>query len=556
MSLAYKLWKIGSVLEEKDIKDAIKESTEIQEGKEPDYVNIDFQFENMILKNVELSDYAISKENMFFTKKIGGSGSGIYYLFPNLNIQNETLEKKFYQLIQTINNINNSHFANGSNKRNVDQIIRKYEEVELHLEEEALKHTLEVKGNKKDEKKLEKIRKKISDNDITIDSTGQRLIDIFKVIIRYRKWNYWFWFSINGKSFCKLMPEIWDNWYQYPAIRDENAKKKEDYDSFTNEITEIGYRPEIKVFSYDNYHENLKFRINENLPLSLESAKHIKFGWIYILKNLVFHYKGFEYIIVPNFLSDNPEIYKSVLKRFTQANKNNKNRRQSLTSFEDKEKKLNKEIEQYDKKKSKQKNDIENLNLLKMQKQNILEKIKESDPGFIEQINSEIDETGDLKNSITIDYLFVSLNRTDLSFEIKGSIEDVIPSQISKVVRSMSSNHVCELVTLKKRDQEKTYLQDFFNRNELYFALNRSSQKHRNTVLKEKLYLIKLLLNDEKIKFDDLLSRFEKNREFNYENKKRLLKDGIKEWISFPDKFIKDENNIRKLLMDLDKIKE
>jgi len=260
MSLAYKLWKIGSVLEEKDIEDAIKDSTEIKEGNEPDYVNIDFRFENGILKNIELNDNAISGKNMFFTKKTGGSGSGIYYLFPNLNIQNETLEKKFYQLIQTVNNIENCHFTDGDNKEYVDQIIKKYKEVELHLEEEALKYKLGEKRNGNDEKKLEKIRIKISDNDIKIDSIGQLLIDIFKVVLKYRKGNYWFWFSIDGKSFCDLMPEIWINWFKSPAIKDKNVKNIEGYDAFTNKITEIGYRPEIKVFSYDNYHDNLKIQ--------------------------------------------------------------------------------------------------------------------------------------------------------------------------------------------------------------------------------------------------------------------------------------------------------
>lgn len=522
MSLAYKLWKIGSVLEEEDIKKAIKDSTEIKEGNEPDYVNIDFQFENRILKNVELRDNSISGEKVFFTKKTGGSGSGIYYLFPNLNIQNETLEKKITQLINTINNIKDCNFVDSRNKEYIQQINLKCDDWKAILK------------------------------------NGQKEFNdgIIEKILNYKKGNYWFWFSINGKSFYELMPEIWDNWYKSPVKKDEYAEKKEGYDFFTNGIAEIGYKPEIKVFSYDNYHKDLKFRVNENLPLSFESAKNIRFGWIYILKNLVFYYKGLEYIIIPNFLSDNSEIYKLVLKRLKQANKNNKNKRQSLTSFEDKEKRLNKDIEKYEKKKNNQKKDIEKLNILKMEKENILEEIKKSERGLIQQFNDEIEETGNLKDSIIIDYLFVTLNRTDLSFEIKGSIEDVIPSRISTVVKSMSTNNVCELVTLKRRDKGKTYIQDFFNREELYFAVNKSSQNNRNTILKENLYLARLLLNDEKIKFDDLLRRFEENREFNYENKKRILKDGIKEWIGFPDKFIKDENNVTKLLTDLDKIKE
>jgi len=525
MSLAYKLWKIGSVLEEKDIKEAIKDNPEIKEGRELEYVNVDFQFENGLLKNIELKDSSISKENMFFTKKIGGSGGGIYYLFPNLNIQNETLEKKIIQLINTVNHIKNCNFADGKNKEYIEQINLKCEDWKT-----------ELKNSKK--KPEDKIVEKV---------------------LNYQKGNYWFWFSINRKSFSELMPEIWDNWYKSPAIKDENVKKKEGYDAFTNEMAEIDYRPEIKVFSYDNYHDNLKSRINENLPLSLESAQNIKFGWIYILENLVFYYKGLEYIIIPNSLSDDPDMYKLVLKRLKQANQNIKFKRESLTSFVDKERKLSKDIKKYEKKKNKQKNDIEELKHLEIEKQNILEeinKIEQTDSGLIHQYNDEIKETGNLKNSITIDYIFVSLNRTDLSFEIKGSIEDVIPGHISKVVKSMIDNNICELVTLKKRNKEQTYIQDFFNRYELYFALNRSTKNNRNSILKEKLYLAKLLLSDQKIKFNDLLRRFERNRGFDYENKKRLLKDGIKEWIAFPDKFVKDENNVRNFLSDLEKIKE
>jgi len=306
----------------------------------------------------------------------------------------------------------------------------------------------------------------------------------------------------------------------------------------------------------------LKFRINENLPLSLESARNIKFGWIYILKNLVFYYKGLEYIVIPNFLSDDSEVCKLVLKRLKQANQNNKDKRQSLAFFVDKEKKLSKDIGKYEKKKNIQEMDIEKLNILRKEKENILgeiDKIVETDHGQFQQFYKEISETGELKDSIIIDYIFISLNKTDSSFEIKGSIEDVIPGHISRVVKSMSDNDVCELVTLKNRDNGKTYIQDFFNRNELYLILNKATKdkkyKLKNLIIKERLYLARLLLSDEKIKFDDLLRRFEKNREFNYENKRRR-KDGNKEWIEFSGKFVQNESNVRKFLTNLDKIKE
>lgn len=74
MSLAYKLWKIGSVLEKGDMEKALRDDGEANDGKETEYVNVDFQFVNGILKKAEIKDDSVSKEKMFFTKKIGGSG--------------------------------------------------------------------------------------------------------------------------------------------------------------------------------------------------------------------------------------------------------------------------------------------------------------------------------------------------------------------------------------------------------------------------------------------------------------------------------------------------
>jgi CRISPR-associated protein Csh1 len=87
MSLAYKLWKIGNALDEDDIKIAIKDEAEFEESKEPTYLNINFKIENDDITEIEFSDNAISYEKLFFSKKIGGSGGGMYYLYPNLNIR-------------------------------------------------------------------------------------------------------------------------------------------------------------------------------------------------------------------------------------------------------------------------------------------------------------------------------------------------------------------------------------------------------------------------------------------------------------------------------------
>ncbi len=125
-----------------------------------------------------------------------------------------------------------------------------------------------------------------------------------------------------AKPFLKLCPEVWANWYKSPVA--PLKEESQGYDVFTNKETIVGYRPEFKIFSYDQYHDSLNYRIRENLPLSLESARNIKFAWSYILEKLVFFYKGLEYIIIPNMLYDDKEAYRKILKRLVRANKGNK----------------------------------------------------------------------------------------------------------------------------------------------------------------------------------------------------------------------------------------
>jgi len=595
MSLAYKLWKIGSVLNENDIKKALKSDTESKDGKEFNYVNVNFIIENEEIKGIEVNENAISKEKMFFSKKIGGSGSGMYYLYPNLVIKDikkgkeiEENEKKIYQLKNTIEK-SVLKFCNDKIKNKVKLIIKKFEDIKEYIYKAKLTIFNEIKKNKENDiadkleeklnmensnenfKKIEKeintlskeikniakninsLSKEIDKNKIT--DWDSKILNMCKQTLQKEYSDYWFWFSINGKTFYELMPEIWDNWYKCPVIKNNNAK--EGYDAFTNQEAEIGYKPEIKIFSYDNYHDSLNFRINDNLPLSFESARNIKFSWMYILEDLVFYYKGLEYLIIPNLISDNPDILKTILERFRRANKKTGINKTILESLQDQERKLENDIKKLGKKKI-LKEINQKLEELKKQKETVSAEIEKIDLCMIQKIEDEINEVGDLKDSITVDYIFASINRTNLSFEIKGSIEDIVPSHVRNIVTLMRREgcQINDLVTLKKRDREKTYLQDFFNRNELYFALNRSSRNNANAILAERLFLARLLLTNEKIKKEDLLRRFEINREFNYHKKKRLTKDGIKEWINFPDSFIKYENNIMNFLNKLNKIKE
>lgn len=570
MSFAYKLWKIGRILTENEIMDSVYDKAEMAEGEEPQFVNINFQVLNNEVKDILYSKNSISKEKIFFTKKIGGSGDGIYYLYPNLNIRKENLKKKIIQLVNTLKS-SIRVYANEQNQKIAELIFLKFEEIKKYIERAEVELELihlkkqyeelnESSIHKEDGTTAQKIDKKIAKNNEkctklieTRNFWDHLLLKLCRYLVDFPKGNYWLWFSINGKTFYELMPEVWSNWYENPVSIRDNLKIG--YDAFANKETEVGYKPEVKVFSYDQYHKSMEYRLNENLPLSLESARNIKFAWMYILNNLVFYYKGLEYIIIPNLISDDAGLYKTVLNRFRRANKKSSEKKSKLEKFNAQEKGLEKDIDKLKKKEKLNKSNNENLNKLVQQSEETLSKIKELDTGMIREFDEQLNEVGDIKNSITVDYIFTSINRTNLSFEIKGSIEDVIPSQVRNVVTEMANYNIRDLVKFGKRDRNETLLQDFFNREELSFILNRSQKNNGNKILQERLYMARLLLTNTKIEIDQLLQRFETNRLLGYDKKKRLTKDGISEWIEFSKNFTTNENNIYNFLKRLGKIK-
>ncbi|MCD4693076.1 MAG: hypothetical protein K8R79_09190, partial [Calditrichales bacterium] len=409
MSLTYKLWKIGNILTEEEIEEVIKSSPDIKDVQEINYVNINFKVVNNEIYGFFISDESIEKNKLFFTKKIGGT-SNAYYLYPNLNLklsEKDKLEDKFKIIKNTL----------------LNSVLKFSEQEHTFLIEEAIGYC--QKQEKEIKQELAKYKKK--------------------------EGIYWLWLSINGKTFFELMPEVWDNWYKNPVLRNENAGMG--YDALTNTEGEIGYKPDIKVFSYDNYHKSLKYRIDDNLPLSLESAKKIKFAWMYILENLVFYYKGLEYIILPNLLSDNDKILKNIINRLRRANNKTNLKSSSLEKLKAQENKFIKELEKIKNKKQ----DVEKLNIEK-ELEETDDEIKKRELGIIQEFNEQIQELDELKNSITLDYIFTSIDRKNLSFTIKGTIEDVIPSQLSNVVKDMREFNISDLVTLKKRDKDKIYL--------------------------------------------------------------------------------------------------
>ncbi|MBU0992176.1 MAG: TM1802 family CRISPR-associated protein [Proteobacteria bacterium] len=571
MSFAYKLWKIGQVLTDDDLWNAMLDSGDHSGESDLQYINIDFTLSGDTIDCIDLKKSSISSDRLFFTKKIGGT-SNSYYLYPNLNLQKSLVKDKIQLLVNTLK-YGMLNYVGDHNRKTVESVLSEIEGIKKYIDRaesemvlsDLIKHrdrlneeATRCDGGKNDkeivkaEKDIRKAGKKVQASIAALETWNKQLLKICSELVVQPKGEYWIWLSINGETFYELMPEIKENWFREPVF---SSDLKKGFDAFTNIETDIGYKPEVRVFSYDQYHDSMNYRLNENLPLSLESARKIKFAWMYIINNLVFYFKGLEYVVIPNILSDDAGLYKTVLERFRRANVKSNHKKSVLEQHNAQEKKLEKDIEKI-KKKINEKNKKEWVEL-EQQRKDLLEIIDQMDTGLIKEFNEQIEEIGDLKNSITIDYLFTKIDRTNLSFEIKGSLEDVVPSRIQVVVSEMNrpEHLISDRVKLGKRHRDETLLQDYFNRKELAFVLNRSQLNNANTILQEKLYLARLLLTDTKINLDSLMARFEENRLYGYDMKKRLNKEGTYLWIEHTSWFTGQEDTVFNFLKRLDKIK-
>ena len=517
MSLAYKLWRIGKVLTREEIKGVIKTNPDaiLKPGDEPEYINLDFSIDASGEASLEIKQSAVSKQSMFFTKKLGGSGGGIYYLYPNLVLKLTAQQNLASKLPLLINTIKNSvlEFAKNENSALALSVMDYFE---TRKEDPNMEPLNNIKGG-----------------------------------------IFWFWISINGRTLPDLMPEVWDNWFETPVTRLKEAELG--YDSFTDKETIVGYRPEFKIFSYDQYHDSLNYRVRDNLPLSLESAGKIKLAWIYILEKLVFYYKGLEYIILPNLIMDDDESFREIIARLVKANTMTKRKPKKLQALRKEEKLLLKNLEKL-RHKSKDKKKLNHGQVKKIQEleknhEETIRFITEMDTGHITEFMTQANYLAELKNAVTLDFIFTTINRTNLSFEVKGFIEDVMPSRLSQVVDIMREKKIDENIGLRARVKNKTYLQDYFNRDELFFVLSKTQQNNGNRILQERLHIARLLLTDTTITLENLMKRFEFNREFDYAHKKRV-NNGIRDWINFPANYTRQEETVLSFFQTLNKIKE
>lgn len=523
MSLAYKLWKIGKALKKEDIKKVVQTNpdTLVKAGDEPEYVNLDFQIDDSGDVELEIRHDSVSKREMFFTKTLGGRGEGYYYLYPNLVLKltdTQSLASKLFLLINTMKN-SVLEFSGEEKKFLAQAVVDFFEE---RKEDPSLAPLEEIKGG-----------------------------------------IFWFWISINGQTLPTLMPEVWDNWFDRPAIRLKKAGPG--YDVFTGKETIVGYRPEFKIFSYNEYHDSLKHRVMDNLPLSLESAGKMKLAWIYILEKLVFYYKGLEYIILPNLIMDDDESLKIIIDRLAKANDMTKGKQEKLKTLRNEEKEVIEKLGKLRKRiKSKNKPDQEIEKEVQKQERKYADKVQvidQEDTGHITEFKNQADSLQELKHAVTLDFIFTKLDPKTGSFEVKGSIEDVVPSRLTRIVKTMQAKKIDERINRWASKMEgKTYLQDFFNRDELYYATKNTQQNYKNHTgknrsLQERVHLSRLLLTDTAISLENLMKRFEFNREYDYAHKKRI-NNGVRDWVNYPSTYRQQEETVLSFFQTLNKIKE
>lgn len=459
MSLVQKLYNIGNLVSDDDFTSLLKTDFDASSYT---VLSLNFSVNNQALvKKPTLTKTSLDKLDTFFTKAIGGRGSGYFYLYPNFVYQKESdLYKKFKNTAPTFEK-SVLVFANEQNQnlaRPVFEYIKNYEKDELELK-------------------------------------------------TFAKNDYLLIFKINGKTIRELMPEILTNFIQDCAFPHSDIKLQKSIDFITKKEDICGYNPDVKFFTFDNYHDKFKEQIVTKLPLSQKSAYTIKKGWIYAINNLRFYHKGLEYIIIPSMIKFDKKAYKIILDGFKKV--------QKTYSLEDKASK---------------------------------------EDSFIRKLQKEVGDLEMIKSSY-VDLYFTDINIVNLSVKILGSMENILPSNIRDVGAKMMEQKVCDYYSIEKKKDGFLCLSDYFSVDEFFTRFKKIKDLLENKVLQEKIYLTKLLLGYEKIEYSKLLDKFEHFREFDFENKKKLNDKNTKEWIEFSDNFIQNEDRTIKFLDSINTIK-
>lgn len=522
MSLSNKLYEIGKTITDKSLIESLIRRFP-DNAKDYETVTINFEIKKNKIINLDISKKTV--ENSFFSEKLGGSGSAIFYIYPALIVHDEKLidaskkppKGKFVQLKNTLENIINQGYAN---------------------------------------KPHESVLKLIFDS---LESTN-----IIEKLKNYSKGNYLYSVTLNGKSLYESMPEIWDNWFERPARVYTNLDTKQFYDATDGESSEIGYNPEIGCYTVNNYNDKLKHRIIDNLPLSQKSAKYIKFGWLYAKNHLLFYFDGMQYLILPSFAKENHDELLEVLNKLRIANENSVSNRDSIRAIANEEAQLQKEIKKLENLKKRDQETIlkknDDLKELQNTKSTLEEKVA---TGLFTDFGNEIHDLESIYG-VTLDFIFMQINKSEV--KIYGSLEEVLPSKVLSLVKAMKRYNIDDTLKIKDKDYTQTYLHDYFHRNELYFHILNSKRNdpkdivYRPKILEERFFLAKLLLGGGTISRHELYKRFEFHSMFNYDHTKRLDQEQCHVWLSQNNGYelYQHENQMLSFLKDehINKLKE
>ncbi len=516
MSLAQKLYNIGkATTDKKSIKSLIIREPDSSTDYQTVAIDFSIKKEKAIFRDISNNYY----ENVFYTDKLTNSSNPPIYLYPSLLIHNlnkkSTPYDKIVQLQASLKNIITYHYA-----------------------------------NKKNEQLLQSILEQISDKEI---------VDKLKV---YPKGDYLYLITVDSKSLFEIMPEIWDGWFNSPAIPYKDLEPKEFYDFISTKQIEVGYNPDIGCYTVNNYNDKLKHRIIDNIPLSKESARYIKFGWLYVRKYLMFYFDGMSFSIVPSYVKENEEEFKEILSKLKLANEQSKQKRNSLKNIANEEALIKKELDKLEKRKKKDKQKIEETKDRLKTKQKSKKKFNIAD-GLLTNFKEDIQDL-EFYQGLTVDFIFMEFNKNEV--KIYGSIEEVLPSRVSKLVKKMKEYNIKDTLLIGNKDYTQTYLHDFFHRDELYFYMmnkrknDPKDSSYRPKILEERFSFARLLLTNSQISQTDLYRRFEFNTEFDYEHKKRVNEKGTKLWFDKERglKVYQDEQNILSFFKDrqINKIKD
>lgn len=452
--LTQKLHEIGKSLSKEDM---IKILTNNKDNYEELFLAINFRVKDDSIQKVELIEGNYLMFPTVFSKKIGGSGRGIYYLYPNIQLKakkdgSETLSSLLYSTL-TKNIIPKVDLKKWSVLNDIALYLKNYDSDKLGIS-------------------------KYIDRDISLVVT------------------------INGKTFYQLMPEVLDVYLEniVEPYTDLDLEKRIDFITGKKEV--CGYNPSISFYSLNECPNEQKVDLVRNIPLSKESATNIKKGWLYVQKYLKFNYRGVEYLLLPFILGGNSTDLREVIAELERDMPYRKEGR-----------------------------------------------------GFLENVHSRIYRLRDVKN-LTLSILYTTINITTGAMVLHGSIEDVSVNKVRTTIRKLIEHKISDGYRRNSPTDKPFWISllDYFGIVESRIVA-RSINNAKGAILKERLYLAKLLLGREKILKKDLIGRFnyraEKKNDGNtnlttLDNNKR-----VKAWIVNSSKYTDRESRILNFLEDI-----